>query len=185
MLVRRRKGKTHYRKRLAMLKSGIARLVVRRSNNNMHVQIVLYDVNGDKTTLEVISKLLTKYGWKGHCGNIPAAYLTGLLIGRKAIKNGIKDAILDLGLYTSGSSLYAVALGAKDAGMNIPIGESVAPSKNRICGKHIADYAGLLKKENREKYNMHFSDYIKKGLEAEKLTEHFEEVRKRILEAEA
>ena len=95
---RKREGKTNYKKRLEMLKSGALRLVVRTSLRHVTVQVVEYNVDGDKTLVAVNSKELAKYGWKGHGRNISVAYLTGYLCGKKALKKDIKEAILDQGL---------------------------------------------------------------------------------------
>lgn len=183
MLKRRKKKKTDYKQRLALLKSKKPRLVVRRTLNNIHIQIIQYDSKGDKTIIEVSSKNLTKYGWKGHLGNIPSAYLCGLIAGLKAIEKDIDGAVLDIGLQTSirGSSVYAAAKGAKDAGLIIPFDESIAPDMDRISGVHISNYAKALKSEP-ERYNRQFSIYLKNNLEPEKFQEHFEEVKKKILE---
>ncbi|MGC9079201.1 MAG: 50S ribosomal protein L18 [Nanopusillaceae archaeon] len=181
---RRRENITDYRKRLKLLKSGKLRLVVRRHLNNFIAQIIQYDERGDKTLITVHSKTLEKkYGWKGHRGNLPTAYLVGLLIGLEAKKRGINEAILDIGRYskTKGNSLFAVLKGALDAGLEIPHGEEILPSEERIRGEHIKNYALLLKEKNPEKYKKQFSRYLKVGLEPEKIVEHFEEVKKKIL----
>jgi len=57
----------------------------------------------------------------------------------------------------------------------------VTPSKERIEGKHIADYAGALKKNDINKYKKQFSAYLKNNLEPEKIVEHFNDVKARIL----
>ena len=180
---RRRKNKTDYRQRLALLKSGGIRLVVRRTLNNVHVQAIEYIEDGDKTRLEASASDLKKYGWKGHLANIPATYLTGFLVGLKCLKNGIKEAILDIGLQTSirGNAIYAAVLGAIDAGLKIPVNREILPSENRIKGLHIADYAKKLKQE-KERYGKQFSAYLLKGLEPEKLSEHFEDTKQKISE---
>ncbi|HLC77010.1 MAG TPA: 50S ribosomal protein L18 [archaeon] len=177
---RRMNQKTDYVQRLGLLKSGKPRLVIRRSLNNVHIQLITTD-DGDKTIVETFSRNLRKYGWKGHCGNISAAYLTGYLAGLNAKKHNIKDAVADIGLHTSvrGSRIYAAILGAKDAGIVISIGKEALPKMERINGKHIADYAAKLK-PNQEKYKKQFSEYIKKGLNPEELPKHFEEVKKNI-----
>jgi len=54
--------------------------------------------SGDRTLVSAHSKELEKMGYKGHCGNCTAAYLTGLLCGYKIKKAGIDGAILDIGL---------------------------------------------------------------------------------------
>ena len=63
--------------------------------------------------------------------NTSSAYLTGYLCGKKALKEGIEGAVLDLGLKTSinGSKIYAALKGAVDAGMNIPHNESILPQR--------------------------------------------------------
>ena len=183
MFRRRKMKKTDYVQRLSLLRSSLPRLVVRRSLNNVHAQIISFDENGDKVLVETFSKELRKYGWHGHCGSVSAAYLTGLIIGARAKKLGVGDAILDIGLHVSikGSSLYAAALGARDAGLNIPIGKEILPSKERITGKHVADYAVMLKKENPAAYKKQFSACLKNNLEPEKITEHFDEVKSKIM----
>jgi large subunit ribosomal protein L18 len=84
---------------------------------------------------------LKEYGWKFSCDNLPAAYLTGLMIGKLAKKKKIAEAILDSGLYSStkGSRIYAVVKGAVDSGLKVPIEEEVIPSKDRIEGRHISE----------------------------------------------
>lgn len=137
---RRREKKTNYKKRLALLKSEKTRLVIRKSLSNISVQFVNFDSEGDKTIVTVLSTELKKLGWtKG--GNIPAAYLTGLLAGKRAKEKKIGEAILDLGLQTStkGSRLYAALKGVLDSGVNIPHSESILPNEDRIKGKHISE----------------------------------------------
>ncbi|MFZ8801201.1 MAG: 50S ribosomal protein L18 [Candidatus Nanopusillus sp.] len=181
---RRRKNITDYRKRLKLLKSKKPRFVVRRFLNNISAQIILYNENGDKTLFTIHSKVLEKkYGWKGHRGNLPTAYLIGLLAGLEAKKRGIKEAIVDIGRFhsTKGNSLYAALKGAIDAGLEIPHSEEILPSEDRIRGEHIKNYALMLKEKDPENYKKQFSRYLKVGLEPEKIVEHFEEVKDKIL----
>jgi len=181
MFARRRTGKTDYRQRLALLKSRKPRLVIRVGIKNVNCQIVNYDGN-DKTLIEVSSLHLKKYGWLGHGGNMPACYLTGLLTGFTARKKGINETVLDIGLKTSvkSSNIYAVAAGARDAGLKIPVGD-VLPPKERLEGNHIASYAIKLKKEDKKKYEKNFSEYIKNNFDPEKLPDHFNEVKNKIM----
>lgn len=139
---RRRIGKTNHRKRLNLLKSKLPRLVVRVTRNNIIAQIVEYDVKGDRTLVNTTSLELKKYGWYGHNGNCPAAYLTGLLCGKKALAKNIKEAVLDIGHKTpvKGSNVFAVLKGAIDAGMKIPHDSSCFPDEDRISGKKIEEY---------------------------------------------
>lgn len=156
---RKLEGKTDYRKRLALLKSGKPRLVVRKSLNNISAQIIAYETEGDKVLASAHSRELLKLGWKGRRRNLPAAYLTGYLCGQQAKKAGISEAIFDAGLYTSvkGVVIYAVLKGALDAGLNIPHNKSVFPAEDRIRGKHIkgknieSEFEAVKKKIGEEK----------------------------------
>jgi len=139
---RKREGKTNYKKRLRMLLSNKPRLVIRPSNSNIIAQIIEYHPKGDMTTVSADSKELEKQGWKFVKGNIPAAYLTGVLLGTKAKKKDIKEAILDMGLNSSvkGSRIFACLKGVIDAGIQIPVSEDVFPDEKRIKGEHIVNY---------------------------------------------
>jgi len=137
---RHREGKTDYRLRLRLLKSGKPRLVVRKSLKNIICQIVKYEESGDRTIVSSHSGELKKFGWKFHGGNIPSAYLTGLLCAEKARKHKIGKAVFDIGLYSStpGNSLYSALKGALDGGLEIPHSEDILPKPERFAGKHIA-----------------------------------------------
>jgi large subunit ribosomal protein L18 len=140
---RKREGRTNYRKRLKMLVSGTSRLVVRRTNKNIIVQVVNYSDRGDAVVVTTNSTELKKLGWNHATGNLPAAYLTGMLAAQKAKKKGVEKVIVDLGLQPpkGGSRLYAAVKGAKDNGLEVPASEDVFPSADRLSGKHIAAYA--------------------------------------------
>lgn len=178
---RKREGKTNYKKRLKLLLGGKPRLVIRKSLNNITAQIVECEAEGDRVILAVNSKILDKYGWKVNKGNVPAAYLTGLLTGNKARKKGINELILDLGLSVAvkGSRVYALLKGIIDSGLNVPHSKGVLPSEERIRGEHIVKYAELLKKDG-EKYEKMFSSYIRNNINPEDMKKLFEETKKKI-----
>jgi len=136
---RRRESKTNYKKRLALLKSNKDRLVVRKSNNSTTCEIVSYKKEGDETKAYFTTTALKKMGWKGHSGNIPAAYLAGYACAKKALKEKIEEVVLDIGLTTPvhGGRVFASLKGAIDAGINIPADETVFPKEERVNGKHI------------------------------------------------
>lgn len=152
---RRRLQKTNFRKRLALLKSGKTRLVIRKSLENIRIQFIGFNTGGDKTEASAFSAELGKLGWKSGLGNLPAAYLTGMLAGTRAKKAGIREAVFDLGLQTStkGSRIYAALKGAVDAGLAIPHSEDILPDAERISGKHIQGRKGIEKEfaEMKEK----------------------------------
>lgn len=142
---RRREGKTDYEKRLRLLKSGQPRLVVRKSLKYITAQVTEFDKRGDRILVAANSKELKKMGWNFSCDNLPAAYLTGLLIGEKSLDKKINNVILNSGLYPSvkGSRIYAVVKGIKDAGVIIPVDEEILPSEERIKGEHIKKFNNL------------------------------------------
>ena len=55
-------------------------------------------MEGDETLVSAHSKQLQKMGWKGATANTAAAYLTGYLCGKRALKAGITEAVLDIGM---------------------------------------------------------------------------------------
>jgi len=144
---RKREQKTSYKNRMRILKAGLPRLIVRPSNKHLFAQIVTYQEDGDVAVVTVKSTELKKYGWKHATGNVPAAYLTGLLCGLSARKKNIEEAILDLGMNTSvhGSRIYAALKGALDGGLKISHDEKMLPSDDRIKGVHIASYVSKSK----------------------------------------
>ncbi|HME86804.1 MAG TPA: 50S ribosomal protein L18 [Candidatus Nanoarchaeia archaeon] len=147
---RKRSGKTNYKKRIAYLTSGLPRLVIRRSLKSMTAQIVVYEPQGDKVLVAATSQELKKLGWTGAGSNIPASYLVGFLVGKKAIKAKVQKAIVDLGLYqpVKGSKIFGVLKGAVDAGLEVPHEASVVPSADRIQGKHIAAHRKTATEKN-------------------------------------
>lgn len=136
---RRREGRTDYRQRQRLLRGRVPRAVVRISHRNANVQLISYDEVGDKVLAAATSKELTKLGWTGATGNLPAAYLTGYLAGKRAMQNGVDEAVLDIGLKgpARGSAVFAALKGMLDAGVQIPHGEEVLPAPERINGAHI------------------------------------------------
>ncbi len=170
---RRRQGITDYRKRLALVLSGKPRLVIRKGNGNVVVQVVKFDPAGDRVAVTVDLRHIRKAGWKGGA-NLPAAYLIGYLAGKSAVKAGIKEAVLDIGRHpaTRGGKVFAALKGAVDAGLDVPHDESVLPSEERIRGEHIAGYSGAKEPQ--------FAGYRKAKLDPAKLPAHFEEVLKKV-----
>ena len=142
---RRKEGKTDYDQRLKLLKSGKPSLVVRKSSKYITAQIAEFGGKGDKILASSTSRELKKLGWDFACDNLPAAYLTGLLIGKKSSDKKINEAVLNSGLYPSvkGSRVYAVVKGAKDAGLNVPVDDEILPGEDRIKGEHIKKFNNL------------------------------------------
>lgn len=173
---RRRLGLTNYRKRLKLVKSGLPRLVVRRTNRYIIVQAIQSMAGGDRTLTAALSKELRKLGWNGGLKNTPAAYLTGLLVGMKLKKLGIKKLVADLGLFPKASRSYAAIKGVIDAGVEVPVGEEVLPPEERIKGTHIREY---FEKVSQEPFAKVFTKVDKETYS--RLEEHFEEIKQKIL----
>jgi len=125
---RKKTGKTDYRRRLRLLSSREPRLVIRPSNKNITIQIINHKENGDLIAVSVSSKNLVKdYQWKLCRGNVPCAYLTGLIAGGEIAGAGIKSAILDIKSSTKGSKVYAALKGVVDAGIIVPHKKEMLP----------------------------------------------------------
>src|SRR3989338_9955286 len=122
---RKLSGRTNYRRRLALLKSGLPRLVVRKTLARIILQVVDFEVAGDKVRLTLTSDMLKKLGWRHSCKNIPAAYLAGMVMGKTAVAANISRAVPDTGIQsiTRGGKNFAAIKGAKDAGLDIPVSD--------------------------------------------------------------
>ncbi len=177
---RRRENRTNYAKRIALLKSGLPRLVARKSAKNFLAQFIVSAKGNDSVESSAHSKELSGFGWKANCGNLPSAYLTGLLAGLRAKEKKIENAVLDIGLAgsTRGTGVFAVLKGAIDAGIKIPHEESALPKKERIEGKHIEDYAKKLKDEEFKKQ---FGACAKAGFDPRQTMALFEKAKGEVL----
>jgi len=180
VLKRRRIGVTNYRRRLALLKSGKPRLVVRKSNKHIKVQFVEYFPSGDKVICEANSKELGSIFPER--ANLPTAYLTSLLASKRALAKGVKEFVLDIGLArpTKNNFCFAAAKAAMDAGLTSNFSTDI--DEKRIRGEHIKNYALLLKKQDEEKYKRQFSEYLKQNFLPEEIDKIFEEAKKKVLE---
>ncbi len=181
---RRREGKTDYRLRKKLIISKLPRLVIRKTGRNIITQVINATVIGDIVITSAHSiELRKKYGWLGSLNNLPAAYLTGLLCGLRAACKGIRKAILDIDLHTPsrGAGVFAAMKGLVDAGIEVTHDESILPDEARIRGEHIARYAEMLYSEDADKYSRMFSEYLSRNLPPQKLPEHFEMVKEKIL----
>jgi large subunit ribosomal protein L18 len=135
---RRFEGKTDYKARFYLLKSGKSRIVFRKTNKYLQGQLVTSEVAKDKVLVTVSTKDLLKYGWpeklSGSLKSLPAAYLMGYLLGKKS---KTKDGILDMGLLTHvpKSRVYAFVRGLRDSGFEIPCNEEVLPDDEMLNRK--------------------------------------------------
>lgn len=180
---RRREGKTNYRRRRALVLSGLPRFVVRCTLKRVIAQMIRAEIVGDKVLVSAdSSELSRKFGWLGNRSNLSAAYLTGLLCGYKALTSGVKEAVLDIGLQspTKGAKIFAALRGVSDAGVLVPHDEGILPSEERVQGQHVVAYAKQLA-SNPEMYQTRFSEQLSRGLPPEQLAEHFFSVKEKIV----
>jgi len=107
--------------------------------------------------------------------------------------------VLDKGLArcTSGARIFSVMKGAIDGGLDVPHSvnrfpgftkgkegekDKYEPEKlsQRIYGQHVAKYMKHLKENDVDKYNRHFSQYIKEGIEPDNLEDMYDKVHRAI-----
>ena len=140
---RRKEGKTDYYRRAKLVVSDRPRMVVRRKNRQVIIQLVSAAIEGDRTLVAANSGELRAYGYTGSLSGTPAAYLTGMLFAVKALNAEYQRAVLDIGLHraTPGSRIFAALKGAVTAGLDVPHGAEVLPDDSRVKGGHIAAYA--------------------------------------------
>jgi large subunit ribosomal protein L18 len=140
---RRREGKTDYYTRSKMVVADSPRMVVRKTNRHIIIQLVMAEMDGDRTLIAANSSELVKYGYKGSTSSTPAAYLTGMLFAVKALNADQESAVLDIGLNraTHGARVFAALKGAVEAGLDVPHGEEILPDDARAKGAHIAAHA--------------------------------------------
>ncbi|XP_010557737.1 PREDICTED: 60S ribosomal protein L5-1-like [Tarenaya hassleriana] len=100
-------------------------------------------------------------------------------------------ALLDVGLVrtTTGNRVFGALKGALDGGLDIPHSDKrfagfnkeskqldAETHRNYIFGGHVANYMKLLNDDEPEKYQTHFSEYLKKGMDADNLEALYKKV---------
>ena len=176
---RRNEGRTNYVKRLAFLKSGSVRAVVRKSTNHMQVQFVQTVKGVDQVLASAHTKELENYSYKGHGGNVPAAYLVGYLAGKRFLSTKGTSAIADIGVQRPnlGTRVFATVKGVADAGVEIKADAEAFPKKGRVEGKHIETFA---QHEASKKHTVQFSTYAKRSVDASTFSKMVEQAKQQI-----
>ncbi|KAJ6297431.1 hypothetical protein OIU78_023054 [Salix suchowensis] len=100
-------------------------------------------------------------------------------------------ALLDVGLVrtTTGNRVFGALKGALDGGLDIPHSEKrfagfakdnkqldAEVHRKYIYGGHVAAYMRTLMEDEPEKYQSHFSEYIKRGIEADDIEALYKKV---------
>jgi len=185
---RRREGKTDYRKRKGIILGKSPFVSIHISGKYIYSQILKPTPSGDMTLAAASSRdLVKKFGWKGSTKNLPGAYLTGYYLGHLAGERNVKNAIVysGVGRFVHGSRIASVINGAKDAGLEIEVDEEILPEESRLSGKHIADYAKKLEKDDKAKLDRLFSKIRSSGLNLSEYPSHFESVKAKIADGES
>ncbi len=158
---RRLEAKTDYRNRLELLKSEKNRVVIRKTNRYIIIELVESKGSNDNVIVGISSKKLLKYGWpeelRGSLKSRAAAYLTGFLFGvivkdkslslnsqrqteanvnvlNDRAKKKANECVLDIGMYRNihKSRIYAALMGIIEAGLKVTHDQRVLPADDMI-----------------------------------------------------
>jgi large subunit ribosomal protein L5e len=103
--------------------------------------------------------------------------------------------LLDVGIRTTttGARVFGAMKGAADGGLDIPHNEKRFPGydrdskeydpeslKERIYGRHVADYMEMMQEEDPEAFEKNFSAYAEAGVEPDALEDLYREVHEKI-----
>ena len=129
---RKRKHITNYKKRFSLVKGNYSRIVIRKSNKIITGQIIKYEEQGDVILASAYSTQLLKYNWPSR-SNKSTAYLTGLLLAKKAKEKKVadKEYVLDIGLSApvKNSIPFVFAKGCIDGGIKLRSGTEIEEKK--------------------------------------------------------
>ncbi|KAJ6348972.1 hypothetical protein OIU77_006541 [Salix suchowensis] len=182
---RRRAGKTDYRARIRLINQDKNkyntpkyRFVVRFTNKDIIAQITSATIAGDIVLASAYAHELPRYGLEVGLANYAAAYCTGLLLARRVLK------MLEMDEEYEGN-----VEGALDGGLDIPHSEKrfagfakdnkqldAEVHRKYIYGGHVAAYMRTLMEDEPEKYQSHFSEYLKRGIEADDIEALYKKV---------
>nr|XP_027205434.1 60S ribosomal protein L5-like [Dermatophagoides pteronyssinus] len=191
---RRREGKTDYQQRTRLVKQDLDkyqakkyRFVVRFTNNRVLCQVAYSTIMGDVMMCSADSTELVGFGMPGKVRADGELYS----VDDEDLERRPFTAVLDVGLVrtTTGARVFGALKGALDGGLSIPHSEKRFPGyskdesgegsydsaahRDRIFGKHVANYMQLLEQEDSEKYAKLFSRYIAAGINAANLEEKY------------
>ncbi len=180
---RRREGKTDYRKRKGIVIGRSDFVTAAISGRYILTQLHKASLNGDVTLCQSSSKELSALaGWNGSFKSLPAAYLTGYLLGKRSVAKGYDSACFysGVGRFVQGSRIASLLAGANDAGLKIAVGEEILPDETRIKGEHIERFSKELQEKDPNLFRKRFSQVIASGFDPTNYHKHFEEAKSRI-----
>ena len=109
----RLRKKSRIKKKIALHKGSIARLVVYRSNKYLYAQII----DDLKAHTLVQANTQEKDFAKGSTKNIETAKALGKLLGARALANKVDKVLFDRNGYDYHGRIKAIADGAREAGL--------------------------------------------------------------------
>lgn len=157
---RRKERKTDYGKRFKLLKSGIPRIIFRKTNKYVLAQYAESKEAKDEVKIGFDSRELLKYGWpeKARSGlkSLPASYLVGFLMGKRIKIKKLKNPIADFGMMRAlhKSKIFAFINGLIDSGIEIKCEKKAFPDESRIKGENLKNkipFEEIKSKINKEK----------------------------------
>ncbi|MQL86972.1 hypothetical protein Taro_019504 [Colocasia esculenta] len=185
----RNEGKTDYRARIRLINQDKNKYNTPKyrftTNKDIVAQIVSASIAGDLVLASAYSHELPKFGLEVGLTNYAAAYCTGLLLARRVLKRlemdeeyqGNVEGALDGGLDIPHSDKRFAGFKKDDKQLDAEV------HRKYIFGGHVAAYMRLtsedlfahwlrslgnnhqtLIEDEPEKYNTHFSEYLKKGI---------------------
>ncbi len=177
---RRREALTDYRKRLALIRGNAERVVVRKTNKRIIGEIIRYEEKGDKVLVYADSgALYAKYGWPAR-SNRPTAYLTGMLLARRARQGGREGSeyILDIGLSSpvKNSIPFVFAKGCIDGGIKLKAGFEMKEGIYNYSNIEYAKKSSVAEAKVRQ-----YGRFLKDGIAIEGLPALFESTKKKIM----
>ncbi|CAH2042889.1 unnamed protein product [Thlaspi arvense] len=141
------------------------------TNKDIIAQITSASIAGDNFLAAAYAHELPRYGLEVGLTNYAAAYCTGLLLACRVLK------MLEMEEEYEGN-----VEGALDGGLDIPHSDKrfagfskdskqldAEVHRKYIYGGHVAAYMRTLMEDEPEKYQSHFSEYIKKGIDADSI----------------
>lgn len=177
---RRREALTDYKKRFRLVKSGMDRIVIRKTNKRIIAHAVRYTEKGDQTLAYADSSELKAFNWPSN-SNRGTAYLTGMLLARKLKEKGSStEYILDIGITSpvKNSIPFVFAKGCADAGVKI---RGTFDMDSNIYDYSNTKYIQEMKSKDAEAYKKQYSGLLEKKIEPEQMHKLFAEVKSRIL----
>ncbi|KAK4426022.1 60S ribosomal protein L5 [Sesamum alatum] len=155
------------------------RFVVRFTNKDIIAQISSASIAGDRVLAAAYAHELPRYGLQVGLTNYAAAYCTGLLLAHQVLRKLDMDKEYEGNVEATGEDFSVEpAESRRPFQALLDIGLVKTTIRNYIFGALKAALDGGLDIPHNEpeKYQSHFSEYIKKGIEADNIEAMYKKV---------